>query len=898
MDNLNMANNQNVVNIIDHEKKVDEMNWAQFAAKMETNGWTNAQNDSTLRALFNIADNTNALKENITLLKDKQFNQQNKDHEIEAQRTTIRNSIRDQIIVPTKDGNKPEFYKEEMKSSVLFIQSELNSKQQENYNFEQYLQQLQQAQNRENNNNNNINNNINNNNNNNNRNIENNRINENNNENNLNNAINEEPENEQHNPAPRISLAQIKGDVTDLKEHIRNSQTTFFRFIPGFRNSKEFREARDAFNKFSKKWERLNKVNNINDINDNKEKPLSGVEIVYLQIHAEETRDKIKRYLDAKLKECGGVDNLMNLSPRTRSRYIAMQDALEKLNQHLQELDRREEEIDNEPVKSAEELYTEATDVYTEMENQYSVFWKSSEYKDAIATYKKAFDVLKEIQENGEEKISIGQIDEARRHAQVAAEKIWDYLQLHINDDNMGKNRTNRMSAMSDGYDSAKRIKKKFDQMYKKVLETPSKKSFSELRNSVQEAYQGILDENWDTKKLSRKYRAARKAYEEFKEVFDAYSDKNDFKSLSAGEIKSITRKMDVAEKALDNYLEMKAGERKESKTATARIQAMRNAKSALLETKRTINALNKEREQASDKLSDNDVKKSVKEDYRKVTMSQNQATFGSLKYRWARISYSKVYEEVELLRLGKRQLSEKELKNLQKDVETAKKDIARYIAAKSKELKKKGDLSPKGHNRLQAMKEAYNSMDKLSHKIDRKLKKGTVNFDNDIKELKKQIHALKISSRQKEGPARYIEKCASDGLTFISHQGEKTVLSDEAKKFARMALAAILLNTEKDKFGPEKMKCADTFDDCIRSIEAIGKSEQFKKEFPDSKLTPEYLIKLVGDKKELERLRNKYSTVLRTGDPQGKLNYSSEKPEKKESNPELKPGSGPVLNK
>ncbi len=678
------------------------------------------------------------------------------------------------------------------------------------------------------------------------------------------NNIQNEPVNRIHVPkAPQVKLSTIQGNLSSIKDRIRSNQTSFFRKVPGFRNSKEFREARDAFNKFSSRWQKMGAAK----ISETRR--LSGWEIVSLYSRAEHTRDAINAYLDAKKKECG--DDYSRLPSRTRKRVITMLRAKDALDEQIEELDRRQEIIDNEPVKSVKDLCKESEKAYDAMNEHKDVFWSSSEYKDAFAAYKNLFDLMEKLDQKDEKDISVAEMDEARRLANVAGEKISAYLHQHENEDDFGKNRLSRMSAMSDGFDSAERIMKKFSAMYDKAMETPSNKTFDEISTSVRDAYNGIVGVNWDVKIGSSEFRAARKAYKEFNKVFELYRNKGDFKNLTAGEIRTIEKKMDIAEAAIDKYLYKKAGERKQSDAAVNRTDAMNEAKAAILETKRKFKELENQRKQAASAKNDIDVKRNLDKSYDDVTSRLNQAFFGSIKYMRARESYIRVHDDMVIRRLNNNKQSEAEIKETLKDIDTAKKDISSYIKAKHKQIAKKGPLDDKGKRRLAAMEKAYESLDTLSHKLNAKLKKDTVKYDKEKNASKEKGISFKESYKQQDGAARYIERGASDGYTYIGQMDENSTLTESAKKMGRASVILILLNMQKDAGGVESMECADSWKAYNKTVMTLTNSKQFKEALPNEKITPKFLLKLINDPNAMEKLRKKFSAELRTGNPEGK---------------------------
>ncbi len=890
----NNARNNNVQQnnpLLNPNKMVGNHTAAQFLQLAESHGWPNAKNEPALILFCNTYDaNDFSYADTLRIFENSQFNQ---DYDFAATRNSITGYI------ANKANQNPNLY-----AGDQYVQLSLNlARANQNAN-----QNNIQNQNNNLNNNVNLNNNANqnvNNNGNNNDNLlnnvnQNNNINRNNNVNNninLNNAnLNNNNANEQqHNLAPKIQLSKINGKVSNLKERIRNDQTSFFRKVPGFRNSREYRDARDAYNKFAKRWELMNP----SKVEGTKE--LSHFDIALLHIAAEKARDEIVKYLKAKEEECG--NDINKLSSRTRKRYYTMERALEEIDKHQAELDIRQEILDTEPLKSLDELNTEAANAYEELILQKNVHFGSSEYKDALEIYKRAYDALDEINNSNPEDVTVEQLDEARRAAYVAALKLEKYADKHIKETDMGKNRSRRMSAASSAFDSAERLVRKFDDMLNKAMEKPSDKSFDEIRDSVQSAYDGIVAVNWDVKIGSSEFRTARKAYKEFNDLFNLYRDKTDFSELSPAQIKSLSDKMEKAQTSVNAYLQKKAGETNPSKDSISRTNAMKDAKAAILETRRKLEALNKVRKQEAASASEEDVKDRENDSYDDVTSNRNQSFFGSLNFRHARQSYSQVHYDMVMLKRGKKQPTEEDYEKVQKDIEKAKKDISKYIAEKYKQLAKKGQLSEKGQRRLEIMEKAYNSLDALSAKIDAKLNKDkTTSAETDKKALTEKYQSLKTASRKKDGAARHIEEGAALAYRYIRRFNANDELTTAGKTTGRTAIVSLLLNLQKEKDGADKMKGCDTTKEYSKTLAKLSSSKLFKTELSNDKITVKYLNKIANDPNELEKLRKKFELELRNGDPEAtsKLNAAKNNPKnqpKPGQQPANKPGQKPINN-
>ena len=201
--------------------------------------------------------------------------------------------------------------------------------------------------------------------------------------------------------------------------------------------------------------------------------------------------------------------------------------------------------------------------------------------------------------------------------------------------------------------------------------------------------------------------------------------------------------------------------------------------------------------------------------------------------------------------------LSEDEMEKSLKEIAEAKKNIAKYISDKRKELAKKGSLDDKGMRRLSSMEKAYNSLDATEHRISEKLDaKKSLRLNGEKNDIKKNSQELRESAKSSLGENRNIDRAASSAMTSLQNLSTKKKLTSLDKLNAKKALAALLMKQHAKQHGKESILNATKPKDYAKNIENLAESKSFKKAFPDKEITPEKLNKLLNDPKALERAR------------------------------------------
>ena len=934
----NQVQNDNGLKILEPNKKVAGYDWKAFSEKMEQNGWKDAKNDSFLRATFNLATDSNEQAKNaLEELTKKQFQNENdiQNYKIststalrgifdpadktkfkplpKAQRESIKQIVdvlKTEEINVDYDKNVRDYYQrhpeEKPEEDVIqnAIRQDVNNAERNNEANNNNERNNNERNNNERNNNERNNNERNNNERNNNeRNNNNNELNNNNNEHkpeeNQNNNENahkpEENRNEELHPAkpPRankITVNNMRENSVSIRKQMENKKSSWL--LGG--NSKEFKEAISSFKVYR------NKMNQVNSRKTEEKQDLSRRDISRLRQQAEQTREKINEYLTAKEKECG--DDINKLGRRVKRRYTMMKEALDELDGQIDELDAREDELDNEPTKSLKDLDDMFSNTYHDMSASKDVFWGSSEYDDALQSYKATSDTLSDLltqEQEGKEPSGID-IAEAKRQIKFARDNIDRYMMKHDNEDKLSDKRAKRMDAMGDGRDNLDRMEKKLKELEAKYLESEPK-SNQELEDGIEDAMNTINRTAKNEGVGFGPYKGAQKAYKEFYDAYFRKESERDFDKMDPSRVNQIERKMDQAEKEIDKFLDLYQKEKNPAKDTKARYEAMRQAKESIVETRRKMHHLDKKNKEKDLAKTDKEVNKESREANNDVTSSKNQAFFGSYAYRRARISYENAHSSMVMMdRKNKNKpLTEEELEKSLKEIAEAKKNIAKYISKKRKEIAKNGTLDDKGKRRLAAMERAYNSLDAMEHRISSQLEsKKESRLSDENKVGKEKSKNLKEGAIKKSGSERNIDRAAAEAVKSLQNLGEKKTLSPREMEIAKKALAALLLKQHAEKQGKESVMNAAKPKEYAATIKDLTQDKGFRKAFPDKKITPEFLRKIANNPKDLERARqdllqnmsDKKGKFIKSGTTKNKETDPAQKNEEQEKNKNKNP--------
>ncbi|MBR4582064.1 MAG: hypothetical protein IKO32_12605, partial [Lachnospiraceae bacterium] len=462
------------------------------------------------------------------------------------------------------------------------------------------------------------------------------------------------------------------------------------------------------------------------------------------------------------------------------------------------------------------------------------------------------------------------------------------YLQKHDNEDKLKDKRAKRMDAMADGRDNLDRLEKKLNEMEKEYLKKPAQTSF-ELTNGIDAALLNIENTAKKQGQGLGNYKSAQKKFKEFHDT--VFQDNNeiekDFDKMNPDRIAQIERKMDKAEKEIDEFLNRYQKVKNPPEDTKARYEAMKQAKGAIVETRKKFNQQKEKNVEKDNAKSDRDFKRQTNEASDEVTRKENQAFFGSRAFRKARISYEKVHGNMVMRdRKNKnKELSEEDLEKSLKEISEAKKNVAKYISEKRKELAKKGTLDDKGLRRLHSMEKAYNSLDALENRVSTQLdNKKSKRLGDENSAGKEKMKGLQEKLKKTDGAQRTLDRAAVDATKTIHALKDKKKLNPRELEGAKKALIALMLQKHAEKFGESVHSFVGHPKAYAAQIQKLSEQKSFKKAFPDKKLTPEYLNKIANDPKELERARQDYMAQL---SKDGKLVFK-DGPAKKGENPEL----------
>ena len=588
-ENVNLNNNNNIQNIneieqedpnlipiLDPNKVVSGMNWQQFTAKMAEKGWPEPEKDNTLRALYNLSSDENNLKGVINQSTELDYRNKNPEDIEQDYRLSIRNSIVNEYLVPAKE--KRQFnYNPDFTKSILFIQKEVNEKQQYHYDYEKYVreggyeQQLREQQNRvqENENRNIINN-------------ENNNINRNiiNNENNINNNLNNNNNNEIN--------------TNNNEENIINNSTESVNLNGGERQLTQ--NERNA----------LEREDNDNPLDRPTTDPSQPAQDTATEEGFTPFAEPVK--IDAQFRKT--VDE----AAERQQIFDEMADSVHKTYQKLYEKKNTLSVIN----RNSEE-YRNLLDGYEKLDNYMQMVKNTDREGVCIGP-----EVLKNVQKEFEQvrALSDTYIDAKKKEAKG-------------NLKNLASDTRGRYLAVNESLNTLDENMKSVNDLQTKMENEPPR-HFRYLCAEAIRGYRAIQKSRLMVAGSTAFDEADDQAFIVKENIKDIYKKTQNGEELSPGDVMTLAEQAKHAKAKIGKYLELHEGEMKQDKRRAARIHAMRNEMDALNDIIRSCEAVQDEFEKQPAK-SISDLQELSEETLQKIHSAAGEVTWGSSEFKDAR---------------------------------------------------------------------------------------------------------------------------------------------------------------------------------------------------------------------------------------------------------------------
>ena len=584
-------------------------------------------------------------------------------------------------------------------------------------------------------------------------------------------------------------------------------------------------------------------------------------------------------------------------------RMNSMKDTLSDLEAQMDVLDQLVEESQSKEAPNLDSLSRDFTLVSADISDANDVFRGSDQYKKAKASYDRSSDVLKKLEEKGQENITLADLEEAREELRSANNAIDSYLATK-NGKVIDSTTQKRVDAMERGKDMISIAIRKFDQM-EKALEVKPAKEPEAMADELTLANNEITASKEGVHLGSKEFEKAEKDFKRVCDKMNSLQEKMANGQLSSREISELERSMDAAEKSINEYLVTKRGKELDPKTQR-RVNAMVKSKNAILESKRTLSDAQKKisypKEEYNSQLMINDDKR-VSLDLASAKAFNGSPEFDKAVEKYDEVT-KKAYNNYRNKKYNPSQSDkERELKNLYE----AREAIDKYLDKKDLEREEKKDkrLNTNGEKRVDAMKKAHNQLSRriraLEASMDKKPEKDKENTKKEDKEkerkqIKQGIKDAKEKSKNLTGIKRTSQNATVAAMEQLDNFSRQKQLSKMDKEGMRRCIAAMIINNRLN--GPNGKAYADKYPKnskgLAKAITQLANSKEFKAVFPDKALTPSYAAKLATDPKALTRCEAKLKDTIKDSAQKDKIKQQNAEKVKKQ---ELKKETPTIKN-
>ena len=622
----------------------------------------------------------------------------------------------------------------------------------------------------------------------------------------------------------------ISGDLKDAKLFMRGS--------------KEFDNARSKYDRVQKLWEEFSK----------KEHPTTA-EVERMRGEVMNAMHMADRYLEKK-------DEEKDASKNAKNRVSQMEKAFGHLEEQFAILNNSLEELAKEEAPSFGKLSLSGEDAIQQMKDAKLFLRGSKEYDNALEAFENAQKRLKELEhkyEGHEEDMPPTELEDCREEFRLAQGGLVKYLSKK-DGDIIKENTHRRVDAVRTGHAVLEEAGKKMEQLMDKFDNSPARKT-SKISEMADEAVEDLKAADEGVHFGSDEYKKAWEATEKSAKQLQEFKAKGDDYKPAFREMEEMRTNTDDALEKIDAYLATKKGKELSDKTQK-RVDAMKKAKNAILETRRKFREMNKENMEKASEFREADL---VTQENAQINVLREvrhrvdgrRVWFGSQEYLDGMNAYRDVCDKEE--RRGKKDLNEKELKDSLKEITEAQKTMQKYIQMKEKKIKEIApkELDQKGKVRLAEMRKAYDQLAIRKARAEQKLEtlttKGKENqqkkIDNRVKEFDKNISG-------KTGSELVDAILVAEAAHTLQKYGKKRNLSSNEKIGIRRAIATLFLHEKLQ--GPEgatlKANMPRSIKGYSKQISEIANSKEFKAQFPDKEIKPDMVRKLMADPKEVKK--------------------------------------------
>jgi hypothetical protein len=578
----------------------------------------------------------------------------------------------------------------------------------------------------------------------------------------------------------------------------------------------------------------------------------------------ENASEKTENYIDKKNAEA----EKSNLSATSQYRLEAATDGKEVIDDAIEKWgDLAAERGKERPVPADEKVKSERIKASKGLEAaEEGVHMGSSEYAAVKTEASKLDRKWDDITKNKKDYIPTpGEIADLKSNIRAAREKADAYLSTKDGKTKVADKTERRINAVD-------RFKESLDMQEKKLADwekvNESKQAdrnhalmyedTSVVRKQAEAADEGVV-------RGSAEYREVKGLLRKKEEKLLIIKEKGKSYRMTADDIKELEDLNDRLDKASDKYFDKKSKELELSPKTRSRIRVMQKVKNDVAATKISLKKRKDELEKEAEAVKEEEITKETKDISKEIREAQKGVHNGSRAFNNAQAAYDKTY--VNWQRYQKKELdgsiTPEEREAQKKDIQDAKKKIDAYL---KRTADKDLDKNPKTKKRVQSMEKAKKNLDIRLQKIEIAEKKEKLAEAEAQKEInERRVEAHKRNLRSGDRLVKMGAKASLKADEKLKSLGDKQTLTRREMKQARKAIAAKILEERLKQPGQEKLKSllAKNPKEYETAVKTIAESKEFKKSFPDSKLTPANCKILAENPKAVTREAKKFNRAL-----------------------------------
>lgn len=592
---------------------------------------------------------------------------------------------------------------------------------------------------------------------------------------------------------------------------------------------------------------------------------MSDYELQQVRQQMEEAANYMDVYLQKKNQESVRKGHL---SATSSYRVEAMRSAKRKMEEQMDAVGAQLVERGlEEPLPSREEMEKQRGELSLELEAaQTDVHMGSKEFQSAQNEYEKLNELWSKTMDGrgAEDLPTPGEIESLRATVERTQKSVDAYLLKKADAENPGPKTQKRITAMSRVKENLEAQTRMLEEWDKKLAKQEPEKSHNELATNtgylmaqMEAAETGVFGGSKEFKEVKELLGQQERKWKEIAQKGPNYK-------MSPEELRDMVELNQKMEKAVDTYIENKAGMELGPKTQK-RLRTMQKIKDHAKSQQRKFEARRDEMLREVEGISNQQVEDQARETSGKLRNADRRVYFGSKEYSDAMKSYNRSmnrwgeYKNREEKGLATPQERAEEKKALEANI----KEIDKYL---TKKKNNNLDKNPKTKKRVETMEQARKNLRIRIQRIELAEKKlRQQELEQRKQQLEERKKNLQLGAKSQQALERNMSQASMAATRQLSQLGNHRRLSEMDRRNARKAIAALVLEDLLKQPGNDPLKRAISKGgrQFAGAVKSIANSKEFRQAFPDSTLTPTNCRNLANNPKVAARYAREFNNRM-----------------------------------